>query len=514
MPPSPAPAAHRISRIEMCDIIKRFPGVLANDGVCFDVTAGEVHALLGENGAGKSTLMRQLYGMYQPDEGDILLDGRKVAFHSPADAINAGIGMIHQHFMLVPTLTVTQNVALGLRSSREPMLDLAKVAARVTELSRAYGLKVEPDAYVWQLSVGEQQWVEILKALYHDAELLILDEPTAVLTPQESARLFSVIRAMRTRGLSVVIITHKLAEVMQSDRVTVLRKGRKVATVDTATTTAEALTELMIGRAIGPRLTKSTREPGRVVVQAANLVLKGVWGETLVDNVSLTVRAGEILGIAGVAGNGQKPLLEMLAGITPPLSGSIAVGDRQLEGAWPAQFIEAGVGIIPEDRFAEGLVGPFSIADNIILGSQRSPDIRPGSIIDYSMVRQRADAAMAEYAIAAPDIATPVANLSGGNAQKVILARELRQARVLLLANQPTRGLDVGIVSVVHARLLEKREQGCAIVLASEDLDDLLALSDRLAVMFAGRIVAVLDPATASIEQIGALMAGRPEQRA
>ncbi|CUX65150.1 Uncharacterized ABC transporter ATP-binding protein YufO [Agrobacterium tumefaciens str. Kerr 14] len=493
-------------RIEQ--LSKHFGPVPANDGIDLDIRAGELHCLFGENGAGKSTLSACLYGTLVPDGGRIFVRGSEVRFRTPADAIACGIGMVHQHFVLVEAMTVLENIIVGTHKSGWK-LNLSAARQKLASLSDKFGLSIDPDSFVRDLSVGQQQWVEILKALYLDAEILILDEPTAVLTPQESMRLFSVIRKMQARGISVIIITHKMAEVMQADRVTVLRRGRKVATVETGAVTAEMLTELMIGSATLLPAIDGLRKPGRVVVQAANLRAKGARGEVLLDNVSLTVRTGEILGIAGVAGNGQKPLLELLSGIRLPDQGSILVGNIQLEGQGPAAYMAAGVGIIPEDRFLEGLIGTFSIAENVILGSQRDPSIRAGMFIDAEKVRQRAERAKTDFGIAVPHIDTPVASLSGGNAQKVILARELAQATVLLLANQPTRGLDVGVVATVHARLRQKRQDGCAIVLASEDLDDLFALSDRLAVMCGGRIVEIVDPATATIEQVGALMAGQ-----
>ncbi len=486
---------------------RRFGAVLANDRIDLVIRQGELHCLFGENGAGKSTLSACLYGYQRPDAGRIIVGGREVSFASPADAIACGIGMVHQHFVLVEPMTVLENVVLG---TQKTGLRLSTTDARrkLAALCADFDIPMRIDAFIWQLSTGEQQWVEILKALFLDARILILDEPTAVLTPQESERLFALIRVMQSRGISIVIITHKMAEVLQTDRVTVLRKGRRIATVETAATTARELTELMIGREAPPPTVRGAGRPGEVAVEAASLTAIGNWGEKLVDEVSLTVRQGEILGVAGVAGNGQKPLLDLLAGVRRPHGGTIAVGGRRLEGQGSATFMAAGVGLIPEDRFAEGLIGGFSIAENVILGSQRSADLRRGMQIDRAKVTARAEKAMADYSIAARGIEAPVRELSGGNAQKVILARELAQARVLLLANQPTRGLDLGVVATVHERLLQKRAEGCAIILVSEDLGDLMSLCDRIAVMFAGRIVATLDAETADIRRIGALMAG------
>ncbi|PWR25308.1 ABC transporter ATP-binding protein [Zavarzinia aquatilis] len=489
-------------------LTKRFGSVVANDDVSLDVAAGELHCLFGENGAGKSTLSAMLHGELQPDAGHIEVDGRRTDFRSPADAIAEGIGMVHQHFVLARALTVIENIVAG--TSRSGWrLGLTEARERLSRLCGDLGIAIELDAPLWQLSVGEQQWVEILKALYLDARVLILDEPTAVLTPQESGKLFGMIGKMRDRGLAVVIVTHKLREVLQADTITVLRRGRKVGTLDGRDATVESLTRLMIGGDLASSPARSSNSPGRVAVQATGLMAKGSWGETIVDDVSLMVRSGEIFGIAGVAGNGQKPLLEMLAGIREPESGSLLIGDRQLEGLSAADFMRAGVGIIPEDRYAEGLVGPFSIAENIILGRHRSKDLCRGLFIAGDRVVAKAEEAMRRYSIAAPAINTPVSRLSGGNAQKVVLARELDQASVLLLANQPTRGLDIGVVATVHEELRRKRDEGVAVILVSEDIDDLFDLCDRIGVMFAGRIVGIVSPETTSRDIVGSMMVGR-----
>jgi simple sugar transport system ATP-binding protein len=508
MPPSPAPAAHRISRIEMCDIIKRFPGVLANDGVCFDVTAGEVHALLGENGAGKSTLMRQLYGMYQPDEGDILLDGRKVAFHSPADAINAGIGMIHQHFMLVPTLTVTQNVALGLRSSREPMLDLAKVAARVAELSRAYGLKVEPDAYVWQLSVGEQQRVEILKALYRGASFIILDEPTAVLTPQEVDDLFVTLKRMVSEGHGLVFISHKLHEVLAiSQRVTVLRDGRIIGTCRTHEATRDDLVRMMVGREVKP-LAPQPLQAGNLRLKIAGLHAMGDRGTEALRGVDLDVRAGEIVGIAGVSGNGQREMAQCLAGLRKVTGGHIVIDGKDLTEASLHARIDAGLAYVPEERMRDGAIREFSVQENIFLHEHASPAYTHGIFLDFGKMAAHATDLITQFAVKTPRLDTPIKNLSGGNIQKLILARELSRRPKILIAAQPTRGVDIGATEYIHQQLLEQRATGTAILLISEDLDEIRNLSDRIAVMYEGRVMGVVARGEATVEQIGLMMAG------
>jgi simple sugar transport system ATP-binding protein len=489
-------------------LTKRYGALLANDGVSLEVYPGELLCLFGENGAGKSTLSAMLYGEKRPDAGQLEFKGEAVTFRSPADAIKAGIGMVHQHFVLARALSVLENIVAGTRQAGW-RLDLGTARARLAEIGEKLGITVDLDRPVWRLSVGEQQWVEILKALYLGVEILILDEPTAVLTPQESDQLFNLIGTMRRNGLAVIIVTHKLREVLQADRITVLRRGRNVGTLNGAEATPELLTQLMVGQAqAGAPPAEAPAAPGRVIVQTQNLSARGFGGEVLVDDVSLMVREGEILGIAGVAGNGQKPLLEMLAGIRRPDHGVITIAGQSLEGSGPAAFMRAGVGIIPEDRYEEGLVGDFSIADNLILGQQRADRYGGGWFIARKKVAENARAAMARYAIAAPGIDTKVRLLSGGNAQKVVLARELAQASVLLLANQPTRGLDIGVVALVHAQLREKRAAGAAIILVCEDLDDLFALSDRIAVMFAGRIIDILNPASASRELVGGLMAG------
>jgi simple sugar transport system ATP-binding protein len=494
-------------------LTKRFGVVLANDAVSLDVLPGELHCLFGENGAGKSTLSAMLYGELRPDAGQLVRNGARVDFRSPADAIAAGIGMVHQHFVLATALTVLENIVAGTQR-KGWRLDLSAARTRLEDICESLAITIDLDRPVWRLSVGEQQWVEILKALYLGVEILILDEPTAVLTPQESDQLFRLIGVMRANGMAVIIVTHKLREVLQADRITVLRRGRNMGTILGAEATPASLTKLMVGDVPIAPPPSAARRPGRVTVQAQGLRALGFAGEVVLDDVSLMVRAGEIFGIAGVAGNGQKPLLEILAGIRRPSNGVITIADAPMDGRDSAAFMRAGVGIIPEDRYAEGLVGEFSIADNLILGQQRAGRYGGGMFIAREKVEQDARAAMTRYAIAAPGIDTPVRQLSGGNAQKVVLARELAQASVLLLANQPTRGLDVGVVATVHAELRRKREEGVAVILVSEDLDDLFDLSDRIAVMFAGRIVDVIDPATASREIVGGLMAGRAPMEA
>lgn len=504
---SPA-GGRRIAHVELRGIVKRFPGVLANAGVDFDVHAGEVHALLGENGAGKSTLMRQLYGMYQPDEGQILIDGTPQAFRSPADAIRAGIGMIHQHFMLVPTLTVAENVALGLRSSREPRLDLDRVAARVKELSAAYGLKVDPAAYVWQLSVGEQQRVEIVKALYRGAGLIILDEPTAVLTPQEVNDLFATLKRMVAEGQALVFISHKLNEVMEiSDRVTVLRDGRLIGTLPGSNVTRDVLVRMMVGREVKPHAPQPL-QAGRVLLSLRGLHAMGDRGIEALRGVELEVRAGEIVGLAGVSGNGQRELAQCLAGLRTVTAGSITMDGAEMTSAPLHRRMAAGQAYIPEERMRDGAIRDFSVQENVFLHEHTSPEYTRGIFLNFSKMRAHARDLVTQFTVKTPRLDTPIKNLSGGNIQKLILARELSRRPKVLIAAQPTRGVDIGATEYIHQRLLEQRSSGMAILLISEDLDEIRTLSDRIAVIYEGRIMGIVERDRATVEQIGLMMAG------
>jgi simple sugar transport system ATP-binding protein len=497
-----------IQRIEMCDIVKRFPGVLANDRVCFDFVAGEVHALLGENGAGKSTLMRQLYGLYRPDEGQILIDGKPHVFRSPADAIRSGIGMIHQHFMLVPTLTVTQNVALGLKSSREPVMDLDKVEARVRDLSIEYGLKVEPDAYIWQLSVGEQQRVEILKALYRGASMIIMDEPTAVLTPQEVKDLFVTVQRMKQEGHGLVFISHKLYEVMAiSDRVTVLRDGRMAGTKLIGEVTRDDLVRMMVGREIKP-LAPQPLNAGAVRLKIENASAMGDRGTEALRNVNLEIRAGEILGLAGVSGNGQRELAQCLGGLRKLTSGTVTVDGKDITSASVHGRLAAGLAYIPEERMRDGAIREFSVQENIFLQEHNAPQFTHGIFLDFGKMASHAKELVNQYKVKTPKLDTPIKNLSGGNIQKVIMARELSRKPGVLIASQPTRGVDIGASEYIHQQLLEQRAGGIAILLISEDLDEVRSLSDRIAVMYEGRIMGILDRNEATVEELGLMMAG------
>ncbi|MCX6029227.1 MAG: ABC transporter ATP-binding protein [Chloroflexi bacterium] len=507
---SPPTLQHRINHVEMRGIVKRFPGVLANAGVNLDVYAGEVHSLLGENGAGKSTLMRQLYGMYQPNEGQILIDGVPQVFHSPADAIRAGIGMIHQHFMLVPTLTVAENVALGLKSSREPQLDLDKVSARVVELAKAYGLKVDPADYVWQLSVGEQQRVEIIKALYRGASVIILDEPTAVLTPQEVCDLFVTLKRMVSEGHALVFISHKMHEVLEiSDRVTVLRDGQLIGTRPAAGVTRDELVAMMVGREVKP-LAPQPLQAGPTRLKVTGLRAIGDRGTEALAGVDLEVRAGEIVGLAGVSGNGQRELAQCLAGLRPVTAGSITISGLEMTRASLHARMEAGQAYIPEERMRDGAIRDFSVQENIFLHEHASPRFTHGIFLDFSKMAAHARKLVSEFAVKTPGLDTPIKNLSGGNIQKLIMARELSRQPKILIAAQPTRGVDIGATEYIHQRLLEQRASGTAILLISEDLDEIRNLSDRIAVIYEGRIMGVAHRGQATVEQIGLMMAGEP----
>jgi ABC-type uncharacterized transport system ATPase subunit len=504
----------RIQRLEMRGIVKRFPGVLANDHVDFDVSAGEIHALLGENGAGKSTLMRQLYGLYKPDEGQILINGEPVVFHSPADAIRAGVGMIHQHFMLVSTLTVTENVALGLKSTREPRLDLDRVAQRVEELSKIYGLKIDPSAYLWQLAVGEQQRVEIIKALYRGASLIVLDEPTAVLTPQEVDDLFVTFRRMAQEGHALIFISHKLHEVMAiSDRVTALRDGKLAGTRSAQGATRAELAQMMVGREIKP-LAPQPLKAGEVRLQISAMHAMGDRGTEALRGVDLDVHSGEIVGLAGVSGNGQRELAECLAGLRKITQGTALIDGQDLTHVSLRERIEAGLAYVPEERMRDGAIREFSVEENLFLRDIDNPKFTRGIFLKFAEMDAHARQLVSKFSVKTPRLDTPVKNLSGGNIQKLIMARELSRQPKVLIAAQPTRGVDIGASEYIRQRLLEQRENGVAILLISEDLDEILELSDRIAVMCEGRIVGIVKRGEATPEEIGLLMAGVAKEQA
>jgi simple sugar transport system ATP-binding protein len=509
--------------VEMRRIVKRFPGVLANDSIDFELKAGEIHALLGENGAGKSTLMNVLTGLYRPDSGSLLVRGEPVVFNSPRDAIRHGIGMVHQHFMLVPTQTVTENVLLGLDQPRF-IMNLPKYDRLIGDLGRQYGLAVDPRAKIWQLAVGEQQRVEILKMLYRGADVLIMDEPTAVLAPQEIEDLFNTLRSMVAGGKSVIFITHKLQEVMKiADRITVLRKGLVTASAIAASATSmEELARLMVGREVLFTVEKRTRTPGDAVLSARDLRAENDKGLQALRGVTLEVRSGEIVGLAGVAGNGQTELAEVITGLRPAsggtvfIHGQVVVGEGGRRGAADTQvrqIIESGVAHIPEDRTHVGTAPNLSVTDNLIMKGYRQAPIARGWSIDGTVARSRARALKDEYEIMVPTVETPVRQLSGGNLQRVILAREISARPRLMVAMQPTRGLDVGAIEGVHRLLLEQREAGAAILLVSEELDELISLSDRIYVIFEGEIMGEVREADTAT--LGLLMTGtRLEQLA
>jgi len=499
--------------LQMRGITKRFPGVLASDNVDFDVRAGEVHTLLGENGAGKSTLMKILYGLYQQDEGEILLHGKPVRLTSPAHAIAQGIGMIHQHFMLVPTLTVAENVALGLKSTRGPLTDLKKVAERITRLSKTFGLQVYPDAYIWQLSVGERQRVEIIKALYRDASILILDEPTAVLTPSEVDDIFVIFRKLVRDGRGIVFISHKLKEVLDlSDRITVLRHGRVTGTTTPGQSDRHDLARMMVGREVKLAPDKHRVEPGEALLVIDDLFVRGDRGEQAVKGLSLAVRSGEILGIAGISGNGQRELAEAIAGLRIPESGRVMIDGRDTTFCRPGQIRKYGLSYVPEERMKDGAVGEFDVKENLILLNHGTEPFSRKGFLCFGEICEHSKRLVKEYAVKTPSIDTSTKNLSGGNIQKLIMARELSAGPRVLLASQPTRGVDIGAAEYIHERIAEQRQRGTASIVISEDLDEVMALSDRIAVMFDGQIMGIVERDQATRESIGLLMTGETQK--
>jgi ABC-type uncharacterized transport system ATPase subunit len=500
--------------LELHGITKRFPGgVVANADVDLTLRRGEIHCLLGENGAGKSTLMNVAYGLYQPDEGEIRVHGERARLSSSADAIAAGIGMVHQHFQLVGVLTVAENVVLGREVRRGMMLDLAKARRIVADLSERYGLAVDPDARIEELSVGAQQRVELIKALYRDAEILILDEPTAVLTPGEVDDFFAVMRTLVGQGKSVIFITHKLREVLDvADRVTVLRGGRVVGTVDPQTATRHSLATLMVGRDVSFEVEKEPAKPGDVVLAVRGLQVADDRGVVTVSDLDLDVRAGEVLGIAGVEGNGQRELVEAITGMRTPAAGSVTIAGSETVGLTPRQIEELGVGHVPEDRTKHGVVAPFPIADNLVLNRYHRPPYSRRLVMQRKAMERHAKQLVEAFDVRTRSVWTPVAQLSGGNQQKVIVARELSPALKLLVVAQPTRGLDVGSIEFIHRQIVARRDAGAAVLLVSAELDEVLALSDRIAALFRGGVAAVMDRADASRERLGVLMTcGRDE---
>jgi len=495
-------------KLELRGITKRYGALVANDGIDLTVEPGEIHGLLGENGAGKTTLMNVLYGLIQPDEGDILVDGQPVVLRSPKDAIKAGIGMVHQHFMLVPVFTVAENVTLGVERTRIlGLLDRRGMRREVRELSERYSLQVDPDARIEDLPVGAQQRVEIVKALLREASVLILDEPTAVLTPGETEDLFRIMRELKEGGRSIVFISHKLKEVQSiADTITVLRRGRVIGQRP-PTASDEELASLMVGRKVDLKVTKTAARPGDVVLDVSGLTVDHEHGGVAVDDVTFQVRAGEILGVAGVQGNGQTELCEALLGLRPAIAGTVRLTGTDITGDTARQRLRAGIGYIPEDRQEDGLVASFSVADNLILDIFDRPPYAKGIALDLAAIRETAGRRVEQFDVRTTSIDTPTGTLSGGNQQKVILAREIGRDLKLLVASQPTRGLDVGSIEFVHRRLVEQRDEGVAVIIISAELDEIYALADRIAVMYDGKITGFRPPSV-PVEELGLLMAG------
>jgi simple sugar transport system ATP-binding protein len=502
--------------LELRNVTKRFPGVLANDHIDLDLKQGEIHALLGENGAGKTTLMNILYGLYAPDEGEVIVRGEKVDIKDPGDAIDAGIGMVHQHFMLIPVFTVTENVMLGEESLRYgDFLDRESASKRIQEISENYSLAVEPDVYVRDIPVGVQQRVEIIKLLYREADILILDEPTAVLTPQEADELFKIMRSLVEQGKSIIFITHKLREVLDvADRITVLRRGAIVGTTTPKEADKNKLAEMMVGRAVQLGVDRDPAKPGDVVLEACDLVVLNERNQIAVDGVSFQVRAGEILGVAGVQGNGQTELVEAVTGMRAAHTGLIDFLGQDIASAAPRTITELGAAHVPEDRQRDGLVLPFPVADNLVLNTYYLEPFTEGVVLQNETILETAENRIKEYDIRTPSPLTPAGSLSGGNQQKVIVAREFSRPIKLLVASQPTRGLDVGSIEYIHKRIVEKRDDGTGVLLVSPELDEIMELSDRIAVMYRGEIVAIIPGEDATKEQIGLMMAGIEPEKA
>jgi ABC-type uncharacterized transport system ATPase subunit len=508
--------AVRAPALEMRGITKRYPGVVANDSIDLDVKPGEIHALLGENGAGKTTLMNILYGLARPDEGEILLDGVPVTITGPTDAIARGINMVHQHFMLVPVFTVAENILLGDETMANPIfLDRKESRRRIRELGQRFGFEIDPDAKVGSLSVGWQQRVEILKALYRDARILVLDEPTAVLTPQETEEIFQVLRRLAAEGHSILFISHKLYEVLEiADRITVIRRGKVVGQRIPSETNEADLAELMVGRSVELMVDRGESHPAGPVLTITGLQVSDDQGNPAVRGVDLEVRAGEILGIAGVAGNGQDELVEAIIGLRKVAGGRIALSGEDVTSNAPREMNEAGVAYVPADRHRFGLVLPFSLADNMVLTSYYREPFAHGILRDFPAIATSATEGIAKYDVRAPSPSVSAGTLSGGNQQKLVVAREFDRALKLLILDQPTRGLDVGSIEFIHRQALRMRDEGTAILLVSAELDEVLEMSDRIAVMYRGGIVATVDGRTADKNAVGLLMATGTTTRA
>jgi len=498
----------------MLDIRKEFPGVVANNNITLQVKKGEIHALLGENGAGKSTLMNVLFGLYQPERGEIKIKGEKVHITNPNIANDLGIGMVHQHFMLVEPFTVTQNIILGSEPKKGVKIDLRKAEKEVQELSDRYGLRVDPKAKIRDISVGMQQRVEILKMLYRGADVLIFDEPTAVLTPQEIDELIEIMQSLVKEGKSIILITHKLKEIMQTcDRCTVIRKGEGIGTVNVADTTVDELAALMVGRAVSFKTEKTEANPREVVLQVENLHVNDTRNVPTVKGLNLEVRANEIVGIAGVDGNGQTELIEAIAGLRKVESGSISLNGKPITKLPPRKVTEMGLGHIPQDRQKMGLVLDFPVSENIVLQTYYKEPNSKYKLLKYEKIDQYAKEIVDEYDVRTPSIHTKTSALSGGNQQKVIIGREVDRSPDFLIAAQPTRGLDVGAIEFIHKKLIEERDNGKAVLLVSFELDEILNVSDRIVVLFDGKIVADVKPSETNEQQLGLLMAGSVQER-
>ena len=501
-------------KLELRGITKRFPGVVANDNVNLALNTGEVLSLIGENGAGKSTLMSVLYGMYKPDEGEILIDGMPLVFASPADAIAAGIGMVHQHFMLVPVFTVAENVVLGVEPTGAlGKLNIDEARRMVREISDKYNLDLDPDAVIEDLPVGVQQRVEIVKVLLRDAKVVVFDEPTAVLTPSEIIEFFEIVKTLVSAGRGVVFITHKLKEALNiADRIAVLRRGKVVGEVDPKSATESQIAEMMVGRPVQLTVDKNSAKAGDVVLKVTDLTVLDADGRTHVENVSFEVHAGEIVGIAGVQGNGQTELVEALTGLRKATSGVIALDGKDLTHSDPRERHQMGMAHIPEDRQRQGLVGGLSVAENLVLTRYHDEQFSHGVIVDWEAANAIAETLITEYDIRTPNKETGVGTLSGGNQQKVIVARELSRNLRLTIAAQPTRGVDVGSIEYIHSRIVKERDAGTAVLIVSTELEEVMALSDRLLVMYRGKVVAELDPKKVTPMEVGLYMAGsRPD---
>ncbi|MET2870664.1 MULTISPECIES: ABC transporter ATP-binding protein [Exiguobacterium] len=496
--------------IEMLNIRKEFGTFVANDNITLQLRKGEIHALLGENGAGKSTLMNVLFGLYQPEGGEIRVHGKKVDIENPNIANELGIGMVHQHFMLVEKFTVTENIILGLEPKSGVTIDRATARKKVMDISEQYGLKIDPDAKIEDISVGMQQRVEILKTLYRGADILIFDEPTAVLTPQEIQELIQIMKRLIAEGKSIILITHKLKEIMQvADRCTVIRRGRYIGTVEVDETVNEdSLAEMMVGREVNFDAEYSKADPQQVVLDVQNLVVKDGRGLKVVEGLDLQIRAGEVLGIAGIDGNGQTELIEAISGLKKPESGKVLLNGKDVTGHTPRKMTEAGIGHIPQDRHKHGLVLDYSIRDNMVLQTYYKEPFSKRGLMNYKAVAEKAKALIEKFDVRTPSIDVPARALSGGNQQKAIIAREVDRSPDLLIAAQPTRGLDVGAIEFIHEQLIKEREKGRAVLLISFELDEILHVSDRIAVLYEGKIVGIRDPKETTEQELGFLMAG------